>query len=158
MKKLATATVLTAMGAFAILPLLGAENDPADKPPKARHAHHRLRAAMDELKLSDEQRREVRGIMDTYRQAVANWRKENAPKLQKLGEQYKEALRDNDTETINDIREKRGDILAKRKELTDEMLEILSEVLNGRTDGQGAPDGEGLPSRVGADFCGHEAS
>ena len=131
MKKLfAIAVALLAVWAFSTAQTFAKEGaKQAASGPKENHAKA-LEEAVKELQLTQQQEAQVRQILETHRQAIANWRKENQGKLEELQQQIKAAREAKDAENRKSLVEQRRQLLASRMKLTSNMLKQLGEVLN----------------------------
>ncbi len=81
------------------------------------------------LDLSADQQKQVKQILDTHRQAVENWQKENGEDLKSLREQFRKARKEKDAEALKALRKKRADSTKGRRELYATMRKQIEAVL-----------------------------
>jgi len=104
----------------------GAGGPGRPQPPGAMFEH-----LVKELGLSAEQQTQVRQILDTHRQALANWQKEHAEERKALHEELRKAREDKDREAMKAAGEKlralnRG-LGELQKGLHDRIAEVLTD-------------------------------
>ena len=97
-----------------------------------------VRALFEGIELSEEQRRDVRDVMQKHREDVQKWREENEQEIKKLRQRMQEARRDQDRDAavaafeellkLSDDRPKPDDLLDDiRAELTGDQVEEFNE-------------------------------
>lgn len=96
--------------------------------PGAEPGEHLRR--LGDLGLSDEQKTQVRQILETHRQAVENFRKENEAQVKGLHEQMQAARAEGDTEKMQELRQQLRAIGEKRAELAKNLDKQMADVLN----------------------------
>ncbi len=88
--------------------------------------HERI---LKELDLTADQQAQVKQILETHKQAVENWQKENAEELKALREQMEKARAEKDTEAVKSLREKSAKIFKGRQELQESLNKQIKAVL-----------------------------
>lgn len=91
--------------------------------------HNLYERLVKELNLTADQQAQVKQILDTHRQAVENWQKENAEELKSLREQMDKARAEKDTETLKALRKKMAEGMKGRRELQEAMHKQIKSVL-----------------------------
>lgn len=64
--------------------------------PSSEARRNMVKALFKDVALTDEQRKEVRDVMQKHRESVQKWREENQEEIRKLRERIQEARRDKD--------------------------------------------------------------
>lgn len=83
----------------------------------------------DAIDATPEQQEQLKQIMDTHRQAVKNWKKENTQKLSDAHKALKEAKKSGDKDAVKAAKAQMKDIKKSRKTLHENLKQQLSEVL-----------------------------
>ncbi|MHC4981975.1 MAG: hypothetical protein ACYTF6_02265 [Planctomycetota bacterium] len=149
MKRLIVPTLCVMASVALVSSLILAESEPpageatAEKGQQKAHAarHHGkepLERLASELKLTEEQQKQVSEILQTHRQAVENWQKENGPKLKELHEQMRKVL-ETRKELVEGLHKQLAEVL------TDEQVEKAKKILRRRH-----PRAPGVMRRPGA--------
>ena len=134
---LATLCVLTTLGLLSST-VLGEDEAPKGAAAEKRQAKPRaakpdgkqlIEKLTKDLKLTDEQKPKVAQVLETHRQAMANWWKENAPKLKDLHGQISKAQKDGDKEKVESLRAESKKLLEAQKTVQESLIKQLSEVL-----------------------------
>ncbi len=86
----------------------------------------RMMEALKKLDLTDEQKAQVKQVLDTHKQAVENWRKENEEKGKALREKARDAKTREDRQAI---REEFVKLMQSRRELHEKLVEQLKDIL-----------------------------
>jgi Spy/CpxP family protein refolding chaperone len=92
--------------------------------------HAFIQRLLQGLQLNQDQRSQVREILETQRQALENWRKENTPTLHDLRGKLKNLRGSGDREKAQGLREELQKLMESRKALHDSLMQRLSGVLN----------------------------
>jgi len=90
----------------------------------------RLRELIQSMDLSDEQEAQVRQILQTQRQAVMNWRRENAGKFAELREKLQEARKAQDKAAVEAAIKEMKELGEARKQLHEDLIDQLKKVLD----------------------------
>jgi Spy/CpxP family protein refolding chaperone len=88
-----------------------------------------LERLLKDLNLTEDQQKQVRQIMDTQRQAMENWRKENQAALKDLQKQLEDAKESGDKDKIKTARQEIEKIEQSRKALHENLIKQLKDVL-----------------------------
>ncbi len=83
----------------------------------------------EELGLTENQAKQFRQIMETQRQAMQNWQKENGEAMKGLQKQMKEAMQAGEKDKAQSIREKMKEQFAGRREIQEGLAKRLGDVL-----------------------------
>ena len=83
----------------------------------------------EQLGLTEDQQKQFRQIMETHRQALENWQKENGEALRELQKQMREAMEAKDKDKVQSIREKMNKLFEGRRELQEGLTKRLGDVL-----------------------------
>jgi Spy/CpxP family protein refolding chaperone len=83
-----------------------------------------------ELNLSADQQTQVRQILDTHQQALANWRKEQAKDFRTLRQEYDQARQANDQAALAALRKEIAQAVKQRMLLEEEMLGQIRQALS----------------------------
>lgn len=86
----------------------------------------RMMEALKKLDLTDEQKTQVKQVLETHKQAVENWRKENEEKGKALREKARDAKTRQDRQAI---REEFVKLMQSRRELHEKLIEQLKAIL-----------------------------
>ena len=81
------------------------------------------------LDLTADQQKQIKQILDTHKQAVENWMKENGENLKSLREQFRKARKEKDTEAAKALRKKMAESTKGRRELRETMRKQIDAVL-----------------------------
>lgn len=113
---------------------LAEEGDPVERKrqrmrvrQEARKDH--IERVLKELNLSAEQQTQVKQILETHRQAVENWLKENGEDLKTLREQMRKARKEKDHKALKGLRKKMADGMKGRRELQKSLRKQIEAVL-----------------------------
>jgi Spy/CpxP family protein refolding chaperone len=130
---------------------------PGDRPVDRLKADiERLQADLKGLNLNEQQQKQVDQIVETHRQALANWGKEHGDEMRAARARLEDAQKANDTEKMRTAGQEMAKLTASRQELHDNLMKQLSDVLTKeqmdklrampprRPDGP-RPDGPGIP-------------
>ncbi len=112
-----------------------AQENATDKPTTQRREVRReflnnlYERLVKELNLTADQQAQVKQIIETHKQAVENWQKENGAELKSLHEQMAKAREANDAEAVKALREKLDKIFKGRQELQESLNKQIKAVL-----------------------------
>ena len=84
---------------------------------------------LESFNLSEKQLARVKQILDTSRQADANWRKENSEDFKDIRDAMSQAKKDSDSAAMKAASERMRKLFASRKGASDNVLIQLSEIL-----------------------------
>ncbi len=159
------ATVIFVVGAAMVRaeepPLRGPEASDTERPPERRFdgerpRHHapgeQLREILKGLNLSEEQRTQVRSIMDKAREEAEKFREENKEKIETLREQLREAHEEGDPDRILELQKEMHAIMKNApmnpKKITGEIRGVLDEAQARQFDEKLAEAKERMKNRV----------
>jgi len=84
-----------------------------------------------ELQLTEDQQKQVKQILDTHKQAIENWNKENAEQQRTLRQKYAQAVKDKDADAMKalraEIRKTSEQRLAMRTKLIEQLKGVLTD-------------------------------
>ena len=106
-----------------------AQTRPAGGPHEGQHGE-KLKGLLDSLKLTDDQKTRVTQILETQKQDLQNFRKENGPKIQELEQAIRKATEAKDSDTVKAKREELAKIREARKAMHQKLMKQLGDVLN----------------------------
>jgi len=90
----------------------------------------KLKGLIDSLKLTDDQKTRVTQILETQKQDLQNFHKENGPKIQELEQAIRKATEAKDSDTVKAKREELAKIREARKAMHQKLMKQLGDVLN----------------------------
>ena len=96
---------------------------------RGEHLKNLFDKMVKELDLTAEQQTQIKQILDTHRQAMENWLKENGEDLKALREEFKKARKEGNKEALKTLHEKRVSLLKGRREMGEAMHKQVSAVL-----------------------------
>ena len=127
-------TLITTVLIFSAVPGVVVARDEAPKRDRKARQHGagaaKLGKLLESFNLSEEELARIKQILDTRRQADANWKKENAEDFKDIREAMAQAKKDGDSAAMRAAGERMRKLMASRKGGFDEVLVQLSEILN----------------------------
>ena len=122
---------------------LAQDNEGAERPRRERRTRQRERrrdqprdpvAGLEqrmtrELQLTEDQQKQVKQILDTHKQAVENWNKENAEAVKAAREKLAKAMQDRNREAITAARAEMAKLNEPRQTMQKKLVEQLKGVL-----------------------------
>lgn len=134
MKKLLLVMMPLAL-ALAVTPLLAQERmgrgDGMRRGPASRlDGGPRIEKVIKDLKLEGDKEAQVKQILQTHKQAVENWQKENQPKMQELRKDMQAAREAKDQEKLKSLRADQQKLMESRTALQQDLFKQLGDVLD----------------------------
>ena len=121
--------VVTLAGVTALVSAQGPERGEGRRLRATSEPVRSLDRMLRELNLTEDQQKQVRQIMDTQRQAVENWRKENQATLKDLQKQLEDARESGDKDKIKAARQGIEKVEQSRKALHENLIKQLKDAL-----------------------------
>ena len=100
-----------------------------DRPEGGDRMANMRKRLQEQLNLTEDQQKQFNQIMETQRQAVQNWQKENGEALKDLQKQMRAAMEAKDRDKAQSIREKMKKLYEGRREIQEGLTKRLGDVL-----------------------------